>query len=131
LVGELEISNSLIFFFNPCRAFSFFSIAKFLLTKKIRTMKIFLFLILLLLSCKSVPDSKPIENQEDKALIKKWIVTPDSGLNLRDAPSRKAKSIRLLLRGTMVSHKQLSENEKLDTIEDQNGKERILPWCRI
>ncbi len=89
-------------------------------------MKIFLFLILLLLSCKSVEDSKPIESPEDKALIKKWIVTPDSGLNLRDAPSRKAKSIRLLPRGTMVSHKQLPENEKPDTIEDQKGK-----WLKV
>ena len=89
-------------------------------------MKIFLILILLLLNCKSVQDSKPIENPEDKALVKKWIVTPDSGLNLRDAPSRKAKSIRLLPRGTMVSHKQLPENEKPDTIEDQNGK-----WLKV
>ncbi len=69
-------------------------------------MKIFLFLILLSLSCKSVEDSKPIENLEDKALIKKWIVTPESGLNLRDTPSRKGKSIRLLPRRTMVIHKQ-------------------------
>lgn len=89
-------------------------------------MKIFLFLILLLLCCKSIQDSKPIENSEDKALVKKWIVTPDSGLNLRDSPSRKAKSIRLLPRGTMVSHKQLPENEKPDTIEDQKGK-----WLKV
>ncbi len=86
----------------------------------------FFFLILLLLCCKSVPDSKPIENPEDYALIKKWIVTPDSGLNLRESPSRKAKSIRLLPRGTMVSHKQLPENEKPDTIEDQKGK-----WLKV
>ena len=86
----------------------------------------FLYLILLLLSCKTVQDSKPIENPEDYALIKKWIVTPDSGLNLRESPSRKAKSIRLLPRGTMVSHKQLPENEKPDTIEDQKGK-----WLKV
>lgn len=67
-----------------------------------------------------------MENREDKALIKKWIVTPESGLNLRDAPSRKAKSIRLLPRGTMVSHKQRPENEKPDTIEDQKGK-----WLKV
>jgi hypothetical protein len=89
-------------------------------------MKIFLFLILLSLSCKSIQDSKPIENPEDKATVKKWIVTPDSGLNLRDSPSRKAKSIRLLPRGTMVIHKQLVENEKPDTIEDQKGK-----WLKV
>lgn len=89
-------------------------------------MKILLFLILVLLNCKSTQDYKPIENPEVKAFIKKWIVTPDSGLNLRDAPSRKAKSIRLLLRGTMVSHKQLPENEKPDTIEDQKGK-----WLKV
>lgn len=82
-------------------------------------MKIFLLLIIFLLSCKSVPDSKPSENPEDKTLSKKWIVVPESGLNLRDAPSRKAKSVWLLPRGTRVTHKQLPENEKIDTIEDQ------------
>lgn len=46
-------------------------------------------------------------------------MVPESGLNLRDAPSRKAKSVWLLPRGTMVTHKQLPENEKIDTIEDQ------------
>ncbi|MBK8396803.1 MAG: SH3 domain-containing protein [Leptospiraceae bacterium] len=89
-------------------------------------MKIFLLLIIFLLSCKSVPDSKPSENPEDKTLSKKWIVVPESGLNLRDAPSRKAKSVWLLPRGTRVTHKQLPENEKIDTIEDQKGK-----WLKV
>ncbi len=88
-------------------------------------MKFFFCFCLIYLFC--IPSfKKKEESLEEKIKLENWIVTPSSGLNLRESPSIKSKSIRLLPFGSMLIHKLIPENEKEGIIDEQKGK-----WLKV
>jgi hypothetical protein len=89
-------------------------------------MKIFFIICLILLFCKPRVNPKIEDPTAEKVKEEKWIVTPTSGLYLRESPSQTAKSIRLLPRATMLTHKVILENEKDGIIDEQKGK-----WLKV
>ena len=88
-------------------------------------MKFFFYLSLILAFC-SPSINKQEESTQEKVKTQNWIVTPASGLNLRESPSLKSKSIRLLPFGTLIHYKLIPENEKEAIIDEQKGK-----WLKV
>ncbi len=89
-------------------------------------MKILFSICLIVFFCTPSVPPKTEESVQGKVREENWIVTPATGLFLRESPTQTAKSLLLLQRGTMMSHKSIPENEKDGSIDEQKGK-----WLKV